>query len=84
MRRRLELTVGAKGEIYTTGEVRRELGIEPATVLVAEVGEGQLILRPKETGERLLAKPRYDVSPVTPRQLSNLRKRLAKQLGERR
>ncbi len=84
MRRRLELTVGAKGEIYTTGEVRRELGIEPPTVLVAEVGEGQLILRPKETAEGLLAKPRYDVSPVTPRQLSNLRKRLAKQLGERR
>jgi len=50
VRKRLELAVGAKGEIYTTEEVRRAVRIQPSTVVVAEVGEKQLILRPKESG----------------------------------
>ena len=83
MQKRVELTVGAKGEIYTTEEVRRAVGIEPRTVVVVEVGERQLILRPKETGEHLLEKPRFQVPPISPKQLSKLRRKLAKDLGER-
>jgi len=83
MEKRLELTVGAKGEIYTTKEVRRVVGIEPRTVVLAEVGERQLILRPKETARHLLEKPRFDVPPISPRRLSKLRRKLAKELGER-
>jgi len=83
MQKRLELTVGAKGEIYTTEELRRAVGIEPRTVVVAEVGEKQLILRPKESAEHLLEKPRFDVPPISPKQLSKLRRKLATDLGER-
>ena len=83
MQKRLELTVGAKGEIYTTEEVRRAVGIRPRTVVVAEVGEKQLILRPKERAEHLLEKPRFEVRPISPKQLTVLRKELAKDLGER-
>jgi bifunctional DNA-binding transcriptional regulator/antitoxin component of YhaV-PrlF toxin-antitoxin module len=83
VQKRVELTVGAKGEIYTTEEVRRAVGIEPPTVVVVEVGERQLILRPKETGEHLLEKPRFQVPPISPKQLSKLRRKLAKDLGER-
>jgi len=83
MEKRLELTVGAKGEIYTTEEVRRAVGIEPRTVVLAELGERQLILRPKESAEHLLEKPRFDVPPISPKQLSKLRKKLAKELGQR-
>ena len=79
----MELKVGAKGEIYTTEEVRRAVGIEPPTVVVVEVGERQLILRPKESGEHLLEKPRFQVPPISPKQLSKLRRKLAKDLGER-
>jgi bifunctional DNA-binding transcriptional regulator/antitoxin component of YhaV-PrlF toxin-antitoxin module len=83
VQKRVELTVGAKGEIYTTEEVRRAVGIEPPSVVVAEVGERQLILRPKESGEHLLEKPRFEVPPISPKQLSKLRRKLAKNLGER-
>jgi bifunctional DNA-binding transcriptional regulator/antitoxin component of YhaV-PrlF toxin-antitoxin module len=83
VQKRLELTVGAKGEIYTTEEVRRATGIEPRTLVVAEVGEKQLLLRPKESGEHLLEKTRFKVPPITPERLSKLRRKLAKNLGER-
>lgn len=83
MQKKVELTVGAKGEIYTTEEVRRAVGIEPPSVVVAEVGERQMILRPKESGEHLLEKPRFEVPPIRSKQLSKLRRKLAKDLGER-
>jgi hypothetical protein len=59
------------------------VGIEPPTVVVVEVRERQLILRPKENGEHLLEKPRFDVPSISPKQLSKLRRKLAKDLGER-
>jgi len=83
MQKRVELTVGAKGEIYTTEEVRRSVGIQPRTVVIAEVGEKQLILKPKEKGEHLLEKPRFEMPPINLKQLSTLRRGLAKDLGER-
>jgi bifunctional DNA-binding transcriptional regulator/antitoxin component of YhaV-PrlF toxin-antitoxin module len=83
VQKRVELTVGAKGEIYTTEEVRRAVGIEPPSIVVAEVGERQMILRPKESGEHLLEKPRFEVPPISTKQLSKLRRKLAKDLGER-
>jgi len=83
MQKRLELTVGAKGEIYTTEEVRRAVGIKPRTVVVAEFGEKQLVLRPKESAEHLLDKPRFGVPPITPKQMSKMRRELATGLGER-
>jgi len=83
MQKRLQLTVGAKGEIYTTEEVRRAVGIEPPTIVVAEVGEKQLILRPKESAEHLLEKPRFEVPPISSKQLYKLRRKLAKDLEDR-
>jgi bifunctional DNA-binding transcriptional regulator/antitoxin component of YhaV-PrlF toxin-antitoxin module len=83
VQKKLELTVGTKGEIYTSEEIRRAVGIEPRSVVVAEVGERQLILRPKESAEHLLEKPRFKVPPVSPKQLSKLRRKLAVDLGAR-
>jgi len=59
------------------------VGIQPRTVVVAEVGEKQLILRPKERAEHLLEKPRFEVPPIGPKQSTVLRKELAKDLGRR-
>ncbi len=83
MQKKIELTVGSKGEIYTTNEVRRVAGIEPSTVVLAEVGEKQLILRPKERAEHLLEKPRFDAPPIGPKEQSESRRKLATALGER-
>jgi bifunctional DNA-binding transcriptional regulator/antitoxin component of YhaV-PrlF toxin-antitoxin module len=79
----MELKVGAKGEIYTTDEVRRAVGIEPRGVVVARVEEKRLILRPKMRGEQLLEKPRLSVPPVSGKQMSKLRRKLATELAER-
>jgi bifunctional DNA-binding transcriptional regulator/antitoxin component of YhaV-PrlF toxin-antitoxin module len=79
----IELRVGGRGEIYTTGKVRRAVGIEPRSVVLAEVAEKQLILRPKEHAEQLLDKPCFSVPPVSAKQLSKLRRKLAIELGER-
>jgi len=83
MQKRVELTVGARGEIYTTEEVRRAVGIEPRTVVIGEVDEKQLIVRPKESAAHLLGKPRFEVPPISPKQLSKLRRKLATGLGKR-
>jgi len=83
VQKRVELTVGAKGEIYTTDEVRRVAGIEPRTVVLAEVREKQLILRPKERAEHLLEKPRFEAPPISPKKLSKSRRKLATDLEER-
>lgn len=83
MRKRLELSVGGKGEIYTTEEVRDAVGIEPRGVVLAEVGEGELVLRPKEKAEHLLSRPRFEVPPISARQLSTLRRKMAKALERR-
>jgi len=83
MQKRFELTVGAKGEIYTTEDIRRTVGIIPRAVVVAEVSEGQLVLRPKESAEHLLEKPRFEVPAISPKQLSTLRRRLAENLEGR-
>jgi len=79
----MELKVGTKGEIYTTDEVRRAVGIEPRGVVVAQVEEKQLILRPKVRGEQLLEKPRLSVPPVSGKEMSMLRRKLATELAER-
>ena len=83
MQKKFKLRVGSRGEIYTTEEIRRAVGIEPRTVVVAEVGEGQLTLKPEERIEHLLEKPRFQVLPICPKQMSKLRGGLAKDLGER-
>ena len=79
----MELKVGTKGEIYTTYEVRRAVGIEPRGVVIAQVEEKQLILRPKMRGEQLLDKPRLSVPPATGKQMSKLRRKLVTELAER-
>jgi bifunctional DNA-binding transcriptional regulator/antitoxin component of YhaV-PrlF toxin-antitoxin module len=78
-----ELKVGKKGEIYTTDEVRRAVGIEMRSVLLAEVAEKKLILRPKERAEQLLDKPTFSVPPVGGKRLSKVRRELAADLAER-
>jgi predicted CopG family antitoxin len=49
----------------------------------AEVGERQLILRPKMRAEQLLDKPRFSVPSVSGKQMSKLRRKLATQLAGR-
>jgi bifunctional DNA-binding transcriptional regulator/antitoxin component of YhaV-PrlF toxin-antitoxin module len=78
-----QLKVGTNGEIYTTDKVRRAVGIEPRSVVLAEVGEKQLILRPKQRAKELLDKPRFSVPPVSGKQMSKLRRKLATQLAQR-
>ena len=79
----MKLKVGGRGEIYTTDEVRRAVGIEPRGIVVAEVQEKRLILRPEMRAEQLLEEPRFSVLPVSGKQMSKLRRKLTSELAER-
>lgn len=50
---------------------------------MAEVGEGELILKAREKATHLLEKPRFSVPPMHEKQLSKLRRKLASDLEGR-
>jgi len=75
--------VGRRGEIYTTRKIRERIGLAPGGMVVAKVEERALILQPKPTALSLLEKPRADAKPISPEELSGLRRGLAKGLETR-
>ena len=83
MQRRVKLAVGSRGEIYTTKEIRRAVGIEPRRNVLAEVVEGRLVLKPEETATTLLEREELKVPPISPARLSKFRRRLSKRLEGR-
>lgn len=77
-----ELKVGKKGEVYTTKRIRKKVGIVPGSKVIATVKGGKIVIERKPTALDLLAKPRKGKA-VTPKDLSKLRRELAKELEER-
>lgn len=79
----IEVTVGKKGEIYTTQELRDRSGITPGGKVVAVVVDGKLVIEPKRDALSLLKMPRAGIRPVTLKELREHREELAKDLEER-
>ena len=80
MSEKRELVVGKRGEIYTTREVRERIGLVPGGRVMASIEEDKLIIQPKPTALSLLRRSRIDVEPLSPEELSKLRKELADRL----
>jgi len=78
-----ELKIGKRGEIYTTYKIRRKTGLTPGGKAIAIVEENRIILQPKPTALTLLEKPRINPKPLSPEELSQLRKELAKEIETR-
>lgn len=78
-----ELNVGSKGELYTSARLRKKTGLKPGGKVLATVTENKIVLRIKPSAADLLKKPRLPAKPITTSELSKLRKRLARELGER-
>ena len=78
-----ELSVGMRGEIYTTKEMRKRIGLEPGEKAIATVENGKLIIEPKPSAASLLRRPRVDAPPVDPGELSQLRRDLADRIETR-
>jgi bifunctional DNA-binding transcriptional regulator/antitoxin component of YhaV-PrlF toxin-antitoxin module len=78
-----ELKVGKRGEIYTTRRIRTKIGLTPGERAIATVEENRLIIQPKPTALTLLEKPRMNPEPLSPEELSHLRKELAKEIETR-
>ena len=70
MSEKTELSIGMRGEIYTTKEVRKKIGLEPSEKAVATVENGKRVIEPKPSAASLLRRPRVDASPLTPEELS--------------
>ena len=82
MSEKTELSVGTKGEIYTTKKIREETGLQPGEKAIAQVLEGRLIIEPKPTGLSLLRKKRT-APPITPEEMQRHRRELTERLKER-
>jgi bifunctional DNA-binding transcriptional regulator/antitoxin component of YhaV-PrlF toxin-antitoxin module len=78
----VEVTVGKKGEIYTTQELRDKSGITPGGKVIAKVVDGKLVIEPKKDALSLLRAPRIG-RPITLKELREHREELAKELEER-
>ena len=83
MSEKTELSVGMRGEIYTTKEIRKRVGLEPGEKAVATVEKGKLVIEPKPSAASLLRKPRVDAPPLDPEELSQLRRDLADKIETR-
>jgi len=74
---REELKIGKHGEIYTTHKTRTKTGLVPGGKAIAIIEENKLVLLPKPTALTLLKKPRINAKPISPEELSKLRRELA-------
>lgn len=79
----VELKVGRRGEIYTTREVREKVGLVAGEKVIAGVEGDKLVIRPKPTALSLLEKPRVNIKPVTPEELSEIRGEIAEEIENR-
>ena len=78
-----ELKVGKRGEIYTTKKLRTKIGLAVGGRAIAIVEGKKLIVQPKPTALTLLEKPRMNPEPLSPEELSQLRKELAEEIETR-
>ncbi len=78
-----ELKIGKRGEIYTTQRIRMKTGLAPGGKAIAIAEEGKLIIQPKPTALTLLEKPRVNPKPLSPEELSQLRRELAEEIEAR-
>lgn len=83
MSENIELKVGKRGEIYTTHKIREKTGLIPGGRVIAKIEGNKLILQPKPTALTLLKKPRINAKPISPEELSRLRRELAEELETR-
>lgn len=83
MSEKVELKIGRRGEIYTTSEVRKKVGLIAGEKAIAGVEGDKLVIRPKPTALSLLEKPRVNVKPVTPEELSEIRGEISEEIENR-
>jgi len=79
----VELKIGKRGEIYTTHKIRKKIGLIPGGKAIARVEADKLIIQPKPTALSLLEKNRVNIKPVTPEELSELRREIAEEIETR-
>ncbi len=72
------LKVGKKGEIYTTKEVRKAVGIKPGGSVRAVVKGSKLIIEPLPTVEDLI---RDKIVELTPNEVEKISEELQKERG---
>ena len=72
-----ESSVGSKGELFPSKEIRERLGLKPHTKVIYRVEDGKLIVEPVHTLEELLLKA--PTIEVTQEELEEDRRKLSKE-----
>ena len=75
------LRVGKRGEIYTTSDIRAEVGIREGGFVIAYVEEGKLVIKPLERVEERIRKRVVRLTPEEVERLSEEAQREAGILG---
>jgi AbrB family looped-hinge helix DNA binding protein len=52
-----ESRIGSKGELFTTKEIRKQLGLKPNSKVLLRIENGKLIVEPLPSLEQLLSEP---------------------------
>jgi bifunctional DNA-binding transcriptional regulator/antitoxin component of YhaV-PrlF toxin-antitoxin module len=79
----IEVKIGKRGEIYTTQKIREKVGLVIGGKAIAKIEGDKLIIQPKPSALSLLEKPRIGAKPVTPKEMSKLRRELAEEIEAR-
>ena len=79
----VELRVGKRGEIYTTDKIRKKTGLILGGKAIATVEGKKLVIQTKPNALTLLEKPRINAKPISPEELSRLRRKLAEEIETR-
>ncbi len=64
------LKVGKRGEIYTTKEIRKMLGIRKGSIVRAKIEEGKLIVEPIPAIEDVIRNPVVRITPEEAERIS--------------
>ncbi len=80
MSEEVTLKIGQRGEVYTTAELRRKVGLVPGAEALVKIEGKTLIIKAKPNALNLLYKDRVKTKPVRPETLSKLRKELAAEI----
>ncbi len=79
----VEVKIGKRGEIYTTHKIRERTGLIPGGKAIAKIDEKKLLIQAKPTALSLLEKPRVNAEPLTPEEMSKLRRELVAEMETR-
>ncbi len=75
----VKLKVGARGEIFTTKEIREILGLKPSREVIAIVTKDGLLIKPKKSIKSLLKK-RQPINKISVKEFESISEEIQREI----